>query len=85
MQADVHPSLEAVNILIYAATKDSSREVTLPLSMALEEITGLETLEEARKHLRFLKSDCRSLAQDMQKKINYTLYLHTNHSVQFEF
>ena len=71
------PQLHVFNILIYTTDKDSCREVVLPLSMALEETIGCKDVAEAKKNLKFMKSDCATIAQEMQCRINNALYLHS--------
>tara|TARA_R100000995_G_scaffold83469_1_gene59481 strand:+ start:2327 stop:2755 length:429 start_codon:yes stop_codon:yes gene_type:complete len=71
------PHLHTFNILIYTTDKGNAREVSLPLSVALEETIGCSDVLEAKKNLKFMKSDCGSIAQEMQTRINNALYIHS--------
>ena len=48
------PALQTFNILIYVAEEGRSKEVCLPLGVALEETVGCADVFEARKHLQLI-------------------------------
>tara|TARA_B100000902_G_scaffold399892_1_gene473392 strand:- start:2710 stop:3138 length:429 start_codon:yes stop_codon:yes gene_type:complete len=78
------PQLHTFNVLIYNTNKDNAKEVTLPLSVALEQTIGCVDVLEVKKNLKLMKSDCTTIAQEMQTMINDTLCLYTNTSKIFD-
>tara|TARA_R100000951_G_scaffold113802_1_gene116636 strand:- start:6829 stop:7257 length:429 start_codon:yes stop_codon:yes gene_type:complete len=78
------PQLHTFNVLIYNTNKDNAKEVTLPLSVALEQTIGCVDVLEVKKNLKLMKSDCTIIAQEMQTMINDTLCLYTNTSKIFD-
>lgn len=71
------PGLQVFNILIYVTENGCSKEITLPLSIALEDTIGCTDIAEAKDNLKFMKSDCTFIAKEMQMRINDALYLYS--------
>ena len=78
------PQLHLFNVLVYNTHTNNAKEVSLPLSVALEETIGCVDVLEVKKNLKLMKSDCTTIAQEMQTMINDTLCLYTNTSRIFD-
>lgn len=78
------PQLHLFNVLVYNTHKNNAKEVSLPLSVALEETIGCVDVLEVKKNLKLMKSDCTTIAREMQTMINDTLCLYTNTSKMFD-
>ena len=57
-----------------SAKSGGSKEIAIPFSVAIRSVLGCEDSVEAKRYLKVLKSDCSSIAQDLQVRIQEVLH-----------